>query len=233
MNSAIIVAAGSGSRMASDRPKQFLLLAGIPLIFHTLRPFEQCDSIDETIVVLPPESAAEFLDSAAKFGVKKVTRVVPGGATRAESVKRGLSAIRAASAGIVAIHDGVRPFVSPDEIRETIETAEHCGAAILVAPATDTIKQVADDQIVKTLDRRELRRALTPQCFKYELLMRAFAQADVSDPTLTDDSALVEQTGAHVAIVEGSTRNIKITTPEDLAVAESLFKSGLWSGLWP
>jgi len=228
MNSAIIVAAGSGSRMASDRPKQFLLLAGIPLIFHTLRPFEQCDSIDETIVVLPSESAASFLDSAAKFGVKKVTRVVPGGATRAESVKRGLGAIRAASAGIVAVHDGVRPFVSADEISETIAAAEQYGAAILVAPATDTIKLVSDNKVVKTLDRRELRRALTPQCFKYELLMRAFAQADVSDPTLTDDSALVEQTGAHVAIVEGSGRNIKITTPEDLAVAENFLKSGLW-----
>ena len=228
MNSAIIVAAGSGSRMASDRPKQFLLLAGIPLIFHTLRPFERCDSIDETIVVLPSESAANFLDSAAKFGVKKVTRVVPGGATRAESVKRGLGAIRAASAGIVAVHDGVRPFVSADEISETIAAAEQYGAAILVAPATDTIKLVSDNKVVKTLDRRELRRALTPQCFKYELLMRAFAQADVSDPTLTDDSALVEQTGAHVAIVEGSGRNIKITTPEDLAVAENFLKSGLW-----
>jgi 2-C-methyl-D-erythritol 4-phosphate cytidylyltransferase len=219
MNSAIIVAAGSGSRMARDRPKQFLLLAGIPLIFHTLRPFEQCASIDETIVVLPPESAAEFLDSAAKFAVKKVTRVVPGGVTRAESVKRGLTAIRAASAEIVAVHDGVRPFVS-----ETVVAAEQHGAAILVAATTDTIKQVDDNRVVKTLDRRELRRALTPQCFKYELLMRAFAQADLSDPTLTDDSILVEQIGARVAIIEGSGRNIKITTPEDLVVAEAWLK---------
>ena len=225
MNSAIIVAAGSGSRMASDRPKQFLLLAGIPLIFHTLRPFEQCDSIDETIVVLPSESAAEFLDGAPKFGVRKVTRVVPGGATRAESVRRGLNAVRAASARIVAVHDGVRPFVSADEISETVAAAEQHGAAILVAAATDTIKQVDDKQVIKkTLDRRELRRALTPQCFKYELLMRAFAQADLSDPTLTDDSMLVEQTGARVVVVEGSARNIKITTKEDLLVAEALLK---------
>jgi len=229
MNSAIIVAAGSGSRMASDRPKQFLLLAGIPLIFHTLRPFEQCDSIHETIVVLPPESAAEFLDSAARFGVKKVTRVVPGGATRAESVKRGLTAVRATSAGIVAVHDGVRPFVSAAEISETVAAAKEHGAAILVAAATDTIKQVDDNRVVKTLDRRELRRALTPQCFKYELLMRAFAQADLGDSSPTDDSTLVEQIGAHVAIVEGSASNIKITTPEDLLIAESFLKSGLWS----
>jgi 2-C-methyl-D-erythritol 4-phosphate cytidylyltransferase len=224
MNSAIIVAAGSGSRMASDQPKQFLLLAGIPLIFHTLRPFEQCDSIHETIVVLPPESAAEFLDNAARFGVKKITRVVPGGATRAESVKRGLTAVRATSAGVVAVHDGVRPFVSATEIGETVAAAEQQGAAILVAPATDTIKQVDDNRVVRTLDRRELRRALTPQCFKYELLMRAFAQADLSDEALTDDSTLVERVGAQVAIVEGSARNIKITTREDLVVAEALLK---------
>ena len=229
MNSAIIVAAGSGSRMASDRPKQFLLLAGIPLIFHTLRPFEQCDSIHETIVVLPPESAAEFLDSAARFGVRKVTRVVPGGATRAESVKHGLTAVRATSAGIVAVHDGVRPFVSAAEISETVAAADEHGAAILVAPATDTIKQVDGNRVVRTLDRRKLRRALTPQCFKYELLMRAFAQADLSDLSPTDDSTLVEQIGVQVAIVEGSARNIKITTPEDLVIAESFLKSGLWS----
>lgn len=229
MNSAIIVAAGSGSRMASDRPKQFLLLAGIPLIFHTLRPFEQCDSIDETIVVLPPESAAEFLDSAPKFGVRKVTRVVPGGATRAESVKRGLGAIRAASAGIVAVHDGVRPFVSADEISETIAAAEQHGASVLVAPVTDTIKQVNDHSITRTLDRRELRRALTPQCFRYDLLSRAYSQSDVSDPSLTDDSVLVERLGLEVAFVEGNARNIKITTPEDLLIAESFLKSGLWS----
>ncbi|HEX7295300.1 MAG TPA: 2-C-methyl-D-erythritol 4-phosphate cytidylyltransferase [Pyrinomonadaceae bacterium] len=228
MNSAIIVAAGSGSRMASDRPKQFLILAGIPIIFHTLRPFEQCDSIDETIVVLPPESAAEFLDSAAKFGLQKVTRVVPGGATRAESVQRGLNAIRAASAGIVAVHDGVRPFVSADEISETISAAEQHGASVLVAPVTDTIKQVDDHSIKRTLDRRELRRALTPQCFRYDLLARAFAQSDVSDPSLTDESVLVERLGLRVAFVEGNARNIKITTPKDLVIAESFLKSGLW-----
>lgn len=219
MNSAIIAAAGCGSRMASDRPKQFLLLAGTPIIFHTLRAFEQCDSIHETIVVLPSEASAEFLEGAARFGLKKVTRVVAGGVTRVESVKRGLGAIRAATANIVAVHDGVRPFVSVDEITRTVVAAEQYGAAALVAPVTDTIKKVDDQSIVKTLDRRQLRRALTPQCFQYELLVRAYDQADVSDPALTDDSALVEQLGIKVAAVEGSAWNIKITTPEDLLVA--------------
>jgi 2-C-methyl-D-erythritol 4-phosphate cytidylyltransferase len=225
MNTAIIAAAGTGARMASDRPKQFLLLAGTPILFHTLKPFEQCDAIQEVIVVLPAEESAAFLTLAEKHGVRKVSRVVPGGTTRADSVKRGLMAIRSATAGIVAVHDGVRPFVTMDEISSTVAAAQSDGAAILVAPATDTIKQVDGDSVVKTLERRELRRALTPQCFQYELLRKAYERADVNDPSLTDDSALVEQLGARVTIVEGSSRNIKITTPEDLLIAEAFLKA--------
>ena len=222
MHIAIIAAAGAGTRMASDRPKQFLLLAGTPVIFHTLKVFEQCDSIDEVIVVLPAEESAGFLSLAGKFGVRKLARVVPGGVTRADSVKRGLTAIRSATAEIVAVHDGVRPFVTVEEIDATVAAAKADGAAILVAPVTDTIKQVADEAIVKTLDRGALRRALTPQCFRYELLREAYQQADVNDPSLTDESALVEQLGKRVSIVEGSARNIKITTAEDLAIAEAI-----------
>jgi 2-C-methyl-D-erythritol 4-phosphate cytidylyltransferase len=222
MNIAIIAAAGAGTRMASDRPKQFLLLAGTPVIFHTLKVFEQCDSIDEVIVVLPAEESAGFLSLAGKFGVRKLARVVPGGATRSDSVKRGLMAIRSATAEIVVVHDGVRPFVTVEEIDATIAAAKSDGAAILVAPVTDTIKQVDDEVVVKTLDRGTLRRALTPQCFRYELLREAYQKADVNDPSLTDESALVEQLGTRVSIVEGSARNIKITTAEDLAIAEAI-----------
>jgi 2-C-methyl-D-erythritol 4-phosphate cytidylyltransferase len=222
MNIAIIAAAGAGTRMASDRPKQFLLLAGTPVIFHTLKVFEQCDSIDEVIVVLPAEESAGFLSLAGKFGVRKLARVVPGGVTRADSVKRGLMAIRSATAEIVAVHDGVRPFVTVEEIDATVAAAKADGAAILVARVTDTIKQVADEGVVKTLDRGVLRRALTPQCFRYELLREAYNHADVNDPSLTDESALVEQLGKRVSIVEGCTRNIKITTAEDLAIAEAI-----------
>lgn len=225
MNIAIIAAAGAGTRMASDRPKQFLLLAGMPIIFHTLKPFEQCDSIHEVIVVLPAEESAGFLSLAGKYGVRKVARVVPGGATRADSVKRGLMSIRSATAEIVAVHDGVRPFVTVEEIDATITAARVDGAAILAAPLTDTIKQVSDRRVVKTLDRVGLRRALTPQCFRYELLRDAYQRADVSDPSLTDESALVEQLGHAVGIVEGSARNIKITTIEDLAIAETILKN--------
>ena len=229
MNIAIIAAAGAGTRVASDRPKQFLLLAGAPVIVHTLRAFEQCDSIHEVIVVLPAEESAGFLSMAGKFGLRKVARVVPGGATRADSVKRGLMSVRAATAEIVAVHDGVRPFVTADEISRVVTAAQEHRAAILVAPVTDTIKQVEDQAVLKTLDRGALRRALTPQCFRYELLREAYRQADVNDPSLTDESALVEQLGQSVTVVEGSARNIKITTAEDLELAEALLKTGLWS----
>jgi len=225
MNTAIIAAAGMGSRMASDRPKQFLQLAGIPIIFHTLKPFEECDSIHEVIVVLPAEQTAAFLEMAGRHGLRKLARVVPGGTTRADSVKRGLIAVRAASANVVAVHDGVRPFVTVDEIENVVDAAESDGAAILVGRVTDTIKQISGDSVVQTLERRELRRALTPQCFRYELLRKAYDQADVNDPTLTDESALVEKIGAPVTIIEGSSRNIKITTPEDLLIAEAFFRS--------
>jgi len=225
MNTAIIAAAGMGSRMASDRPKQFLQLAGIPIIFHTLKPFEECDSIHEVIVVLPAEQTAAFLEMAGRHGLRKLSRVVPGGTTRADSVKRGLIAVRAASANVVAVHDGVRPFVTVDEIENVVDAAESDGAAILVGRVTDTIKQISGDSVVQTLERRELRRALTPQCFRYELLRKAYDQADVNDPTLTDESALVEKIGAPVTIIEGSSRNIKITTPEDLLIAEAFFRS--------
>ena len=224
MNIAIIAAAGTGSRMASDRPKQFLQLAGTPIIFHTLKPFELCDSIHEVIVVLPAEESAAFLAQAGKRGLRKLARVVPGGATRADSVKRGLQAVRAATAEIVAVHDGVRPFVTVEEIENTIATAQRDGAAILVTPATDTIKLIEGTSIVRTLERSKLRQALTPQCFRYDLLRRAYEQVDVADPSLTDESVLVERLGEPVTIVEGSARNIKITTPRDLLVAEALFR---------
>jgi 2-C-methyl-D-erythritol 4-phosphate cytidylyltransferase len=225
MNTAIIAAAGSGSRMASDRPKQFLLLAGTPIVVHTLRQFEECESIHEIIVVLPAEESAGFLSMVGKFGLRKLVKVVPGGSTRADSVKRGLMSIRAATADIVAVHDAVRPFVSVEEIDRTVASARETGAAILVGPAVDTIKEVNGDSVVRTLNRKQLRRALTPQCFRYDLLKRAFENIDVNDPSITDESFLVEKLGERVAIVEGSAANIKITTKQDLLVAEAYLGS--------
>ena len=227
MNSAIIAAAGSGNRMASARPKQFLELAGKPIIFHTLKPFEECDSIDEVIVVLPAEESAGFLSMAGKLGLRKLTKVIPGGVTRADSVRRGLQAIRSATADIVVVHDGVRPFVTVAEIDKTIASAKSSGAAILVAPAIDTIKEVNDrGEVLQTLDRKKLRHALTPQCFRFALLRRAFENVDINDASITDESYLIEKLGERVSIVEGSARNMKITTKADLILAEAYLKAG-------
>ena len=211
--------------MASDRLKQFLLLAGTPIVVHTLKRFEECESIQEIIVVLPAEESAGFLSMVGKFGLRKLVKVVPGGSTRADSVKRGLMSIRAATADIVAVHDGVRPFVAVEEIERTVAAARETGAAILVGPVVDTIKEINGDSVVRTLNRKQLRRALTPQCFRYDLLKRAFENIDVNDPSITDESFLVEKLGERVAIVEGSAANIKITTKQDLLMAEAYLKS--------
>ncbi|HVQ38868.1 MAG TPA: 2-C-methyl-D-erythritol 4-phosphate cytidylyltransferase [Pyrinomonadaceae bacterium] len=224
MNVAIIAAAGQGTRLAGKRPKQFLELAGTPILFHTLKAFEQCEVIHEIIVVIPQPESAAFLSLANKFGLRKVARVVPGGATRAQSVLHGLQAVREATAEIIAVHDGVRPFVTPEEISRTVDAAAREGAAILVAAPVDTIKEVRDGRVVKTLRRHDLRLALTPQCFQYRLLRRAYEEIDVTDPELTDESSLVERLGVKIGIVEGNSRNIKITRPEDLVVGEAILQ---------
>jgi 2-C-methyl-D-erythritol 4-phosphate cytidylyltransferase len=225
MNVAIIAAAGQGTRMAGKRPKQFLQLAGVPIILHTLKAFERCDVIHEIIVVMTAAESDGFLSFAREHDLGKVTMVVPGGATRAESVLQGLLAVDASTVEIVAVHDGVRPFVSPDEIARTVAAAELEGGAILVSTPVDTMKQVRDGVVTKTLDRTSLRHALTPQCFRYDLLRRAYAGVDPSDPELTDESSLVERLGVKIVAVEGSQRNIKITRPEDLAIGEAILKS--------
>jgi 2-C-methyl-D-erythritol 4-phosphate cytidylyltransferase len=227
MNVAIIAAAGEGTRMAGKRPKQFLELAGIPIIFRTLRAFEQCDVIHQIIIVLAAGETDRFLSVAQQHRLHKTATVVAGGNTRAESVLNGLQTVSGEAVEIVAVHDAVRPFVTPKEIAQTVQAAAVNGAAILVSSPVDTMKQVSDGLVVKTLRRAELRNALTPQCFRYELLMRAYGEADVSDPELTDESSLVERLGVKIAIVEGSPRNIKITRPEDLPIGEALLKQGI------
>lgn len=225
MNSAIIVAAGSGKRFGTKTPKQFLEINGKPLIVHTLERFQACREIDEIILVLPSTETSKFLSIIGKYGIKKLAKVVAGGNTRAESVWKGLNSIRSATAEIVAVHDGARPLVSPEEISECVLKAQETGAAILTAPVTDTIKQISQDgKILQTISRAELRRALTPQCFRYEILKRAFENADLSE-SATDESFLVERSGIEVSIVEGRAGNIKVTTPEDLIVVESFLKS--------
>jgi len=212
-------------RMAGSRPKQFLELAGTPILFHTLKAFEACDVIQEIVVVIPAQESAAFLELSGKYGFRKLARVVPGGSTRAESVLKGLQVVREATAEIVVVHDGVRPFVTSDEIASTVEAAKREGAAILVSAPVDTMKEVREGKVIKTLRREDLRNALTPQSFRYELLRRAYEKVDVLDPELTDESSIVERLGVSIAIVEGSSRNIKITREEDLAIAEAMLKT--------
>lgn len=223
MNVAIVVAAGKGTRLGGTRPKQFLELRGVPVIVHTLRQFERCQEINEVITVLPAEDTAGFESLAKQFELKKAGRIVAGGATRAQSVRNGLNAID--DAEIVAVHDGVRPFVTPEEIDQVVAAARENGAAVLTSPVADTIKRVQDGRIIETVSRAELRRALTPQCFRFAILKRAYETLDdleSSGPEITDDSFLVEKLGIAITAIDGSARNLKITSAEDLVQAEAM-----------
>lgn len=224
MNIAIIVAAGSGTRFGGDRPKQFLEIHGKPLLIHTLEKFENCAAIDEIVLVLSAGEIEDFRARAEKFNLKKLKKIVAGGKTRAASVFNGLQAIENRKAEIVAVHDGARPFVACEEISATVEKAFETGAACLVGLVTDTIKEVGTDgEIVGTIERTKLRRAQTPQAFRFEILREAFNNADLSEAA-TDECFLVERTGQKIATVEGSAKNIKITTREDWRLAEILLK---------
>jgi 2-C-methyl-D-erythritol 4-phosphate cytidylyltransferase len=224
MNVAIIVAAGRGSRAGGARAKQFREISGIPIIIHTLRRFEQSAAISRVVVVAPAGEGEELLALVESHGLRKVARVVPGGETRGGSVRHGLEALRGWDVRVVAVHDGVRPFVTPEEIDRTVREADACGAAILASPAIDTFKEVACGVVRRTLEREKIWHAQTPQCFHYELLRRAHEQARAEGLDATDDSALVERLGATVAVVEGGAHNIKITTPRDFALAEILLE---------
>jgi 2-C-methyl-D-erythritol 4-phosphate cytidylyltransferase len=213
---AIIVAAGSGSRFNSDIPKQFIELAGKPLVVHAIERFQSAPSIDEIVVVVTSENITRL---GVLSGPKPV-RVVTGGATRAESVFNGLNAV-GDDVEVVAVHDGARPFVTVDEIERTVAKARETGAACLVAPVTDTIKTIRGDEISGTLDREKLRRALTPQAFRVEVLRRAYELGEKT-AAVTDECYLVEKLGHPIAFVEGSPRNIKITHAEDMHLAEMI-----------
>jgi len=221
MNIAIIVAAGAGHRLGSIRPKQFLELAGKPVIQYSLERFNECPSIDSIIVVVPDREINAFQRMALTLNLGKLGEVVAGGPTRAESVWNGLKAVR--NAEYVAVHDGARPLVTVDEIERTLAAAREFGAACLTAAVSDTIKTVANDEIKCTVDRSGLRRALTPQVFRTELLRRAFANVDL-DESITDECYLVERLGHKIQSVPGSSRNIKITVADDYVIAEALLK---------
>lgn len=221
MNSVVIAAAGSGKRFGTDIPKQFHTLGDKPILVHTLEKFEACGAVDE-IVIVASEDRLDFTKRLVHdAGFAKVAAVVVGGDTRTLSVTNGFAAVSHA-ADVVAVHDAARPFVTPDEIAAVIEKAAETGAACLVASVVDTIKEVSAGAIVRTIDRTKLRRALTPQAFRYSILEMAFANV-VGDAT--DEAVLVEMLGIPVACVEGRGRNIKITTPDDILIAEAFLRS--------
>lgn len=224
MNLAIIPAAGSGTRFGGELPKQFIEIAGAPILAHTMRRFIECAEIGALVVALPAARLAEFQQQPHHAG--KPIFYVAGGVERSDSILNALAAVADLQPEIVAVHDAVRPFVTPAQISAVIAQAKEVGAAILALPATDTIKEVEDGLIRRTLDRRRIWRAQTPQAFRYELLLRANEAARASglpSALATDDALLVEGLGAPVAVVEGSPRNLKLTTPEDLVLAERLF----------
>lgn len=217
-NTAIIVAAGSGQRFGSQ-PKQFASLLEKPIIIHTLERFAASPKIDEIVLVLSEDGREYFDRIKNQFEISNLKSIITGGQTRAESVKNGLDSIAANDDDIVVIHDGARPLVSVDEITRTVEKATQTGAACLVADVTDTIKEIDGEHILRTVDRSKLRRAVTPQAFRYDILKRAFKGVDLTE-SITDECYLVERLGVKIAWVEGNSRNIKITRPEDLLFAE-------------
>ena len=204
--------------MKIDRPKQLLVLNGTPILIHTVWKFDASDVIDHVIVTAPRESVDEIRSLVAGAGFKKPVTVVEGGERRQDSVASGLQHLQPGTT-LVAVHDGVRPFVTLEEIANVVRQADHSGAAILAVPIVDTVKQAEKDFVESTLTREHLVLAQTPQVFRTELLKEAFESARKDEYYGTDESSLVERLGYPVAIVRGSERNIKITRPTDLTLA--------------
>lgn len=219
--SAIIVAGGTGSRFRSDTPKQFLALLGKPLLAHTLAAFQLCDAVTRIVLVLPREGFAARREAMESFAGTKPTDVVPGGESRQDSVREGLSCLDPDPENLIAVHDGARPLVDSELITATIAAASEFGGAIAAIPVVETLKEVSESMAVeRTVDRARYYRAQTPQCFRYGILRQAFEAARRDGFVGTDEAALVERVGATIHVVNGSERNIKVTTPEDMARAE-------------
>jgi 2-C-methyl-D-erythritol 4-phosphate cytidylyltransferase len=208
--------------MKTPVPKQFMELAGKPLLAHTVSRFVGCFAVDEIVVVLPRRGFREHAERITSWkAASKTVRMVPGGEQRQDSMANGLDALPAGYDGLVAVHDGARPLVEQSLIAEVIETAHVFGGAIAGLPVYETLKEVDENGVVVgTADRLRFYRAQTPQCFRYEILRRALDRAREDDYLGTDEAALVERLGEPVRIVSGSETNIKVTTARDLALAE-------------
>jgi 2-C-methyl-D-erythritol 4-phosphate cytidylyltransferase len=221
---AIVPAAGTGIRFGGALKKQFIALNGLPILSHTLRALAASDALAAIIVVVPPGEEPRGREALQLAGVNLETEVVPGGQTRQESVYNGLQRAKAET-DLVLIHDGVRPFVSRQVVLATVEAAKEVGAAVAAVPIIDTIKRVdTDGLVIETLQRGQLWSIQTPQVFRYALLMQAHRAVLEHGIIATDDAALVERIGGIVKVVRGSYENLKITSEEDLPLADLILK---------
>ncbi|WP_332238269.1 2-C-methyl-D-erythritol 4-phosphate cytidylyltransferase [Sporolactobacillus sp. KGMB 08714] len=216
----VIVAAGQGTRMGAEMNKVLLTLRGIPVIIYTLRVFEKDPDCAGIVLVIRESERKTFDELIRKYRISKVTEMTAGGRERQESVYNGLIRLGDYQDQIVMIHDGARPFVTRNQIVRVAEAADRCGAALLAVRVKDTIKQVAYHKVSQTLERESLWAAQTPQAFRMSVIMQAHRAGRVKHFRATDDASLVEQLGRAVEVVEGSYRNIKLTTPEDMIIAE-------------
>ena len=218
----MVAAAGGSTRMG--QPKQHILLGKHPVLIHTLMALQQVEAVDEILLIARPEDHAVFAALAAEAGVTKLTRMVAGGDTRQASVANGLAALPD-NATIVGIHDGARPLIDPDTVASVIATAAECGAAAVAVPVKDTLKRTdADGIIIDTPDRANLWRVQTPQVFDRARLCAAMEAAMAAGRDYTDDCQLMEAAGHKVKLVKGLDTNLKLTTPEDIALAQALMK---------
>ena len=217
---AILVAGGKGLRMGSDIPKQFLPLRGRPVLMHTIDVFRRTYPDIHIILVLPREQQDYWRQLCGQHDYDVELCVADGGETRFHSVRNGLSLIPDDARGVVGVHDGVRPFVSPETIRRCFEAAEEYGAVVPVVPVVETVRQVLADGSSMTVDRNAYRLVQTPQTFDIQLLKKAYGQP--FDPFFTDDASVVEAMGHPIKLVEGNNENIKLTNPADLKLAEGM-----------
>jgi len=217
---AIIVAAGTGKRMGTDIPKQFLEIAGKPVLMHTIERFRLFDESVKIIAVLPADQLSYWEELKAEYSFDIPHTVVKGGNSRFLSVKNGLMHVEIP--GLVAIHDSVRPLVSIDTIKRCFEAAEKYGSAIPVISSADSLRIVTDKGSIP-VDRHNIRQIQTPQVFNAELIKKAYLEE--YDPAFTDDATVLEKTGEEIHLVEGNRENIKITNPEDLLISEALLKN--------
>lgn len=220
---ALIPAAGMGKRMAAGMNKQYLQLGDRPILAHTLAVFESAPFVDDIYLIIPEDEIAYCRENVVeRFGFTKVRRIVAGGSERQHSVLNGLRAVEGVTADDpIIIHDGVRPFIPLSVIERSVETARSSDGALVAVPVKDTVKVVRDGVVIDTPPRETLWLAQTPQTFRYGIIREAYEQADADRWLGTDDASLVERLGKSVRIVKGDYGNFKITTPEDLVLAEA------------